>query len=80
MFKGPTCVKVGRLKWQILVDMATKQNFTIEQRATFERTLVWRTKTKRPMNLTGYSAKLQVRASASALKSMAAVSTVVQVV
>lgn len=45
--------------------MASKQNFTIEQRATFKRTLIWRSKLKRPINLTGYTARLQIRASAA---------------
>jgi hypothetical protein len=44
---------------------AAKLNLLVEQGATFSKRLVWRDKNKRPVNLTGYSAKMQVRSSAS---------------
>ena len=44
---------------------AAKLNISVEQGATFSKRLVWRDKNKRPVNLTGYTAKMQVRASAS---------------
>jgi len=34
-----------------------------EQGATFQRTLVWQDETETPINLTGYSARMQVRPS-----------------
>lgn len=40
---------------------ATKHNITIERNATFQKKLTWRTKAKRPVDLTGFSALLQVR-------------------
>lgn len=44
---------------------AAKLNLLVEQGATFSKRLVWRDKNKRPVNLTGYSAKMQVRSSAT---------------
>lgn len=43
---------------------AAKLNLTVEQGADFYKRLVWRDKNKRPVNLTGYAAKMQVRSSA----------------
>ena len=43
--------------------MAGKQNFVIEQGASFKKRLTWRNKQKRPINLTGYTAKLQARSA-----------------
>lgn len=36
-------------------------NITCEQGATFERSIVWRQRSRLPMNLTGYTARLTVR-------------------
>ena len=44
--------------------MATIQNFTIEQNATFKKRLIWKATTGKPVNLTGYTAKLQIRDTA----------------
>jgi hypothetical protein len=44
---------------------AAKLNITVEQGATFSKRLVWRDKNKRPINLSGYTAKMQIRASAT---------------
>lgn len=44
---------------------AAKLNLSVEQGATYSKRLVWRDKNKRPVNLSGYTAKMQVRASAS---------------
>ena len=44
---------------------AAKLNLTVEQGATYSKRLVWRDKNKRPVNLTGYTAKMQVRATAA---------------
>lgn len=44
---------------------AAKLNLTVEQGATYSKRLVWRDKNKRPVNLTGYTAKMQVRSSAT---------------
>lgn len=43
--------------------MAGKQNFTIEKNATFRKRLRYMSKSRRPIDLTGYTAKLQVRAT-----------------
>lgn len=42
---------------------AVKKNITIEQGATFKLVLTWKDSKSRPINLTGYSARLQVRAA-----------------
>lgn len=44
---------------------AAKLNLTVEQGADFFKRLIWRDKNKRPVNLTGYTAKMQVRSSAT---------------
>ena len=44
---------------------AGKWDFTIEQGATFNRKLTWTNKNKTPINLTGYTAKMQVRKNPS---------------
>lgn len=41
---------------------AIKHNLLIEKNATFSRVFVWRGGNKRPINTTGYDAKLQIRA------------------
>jgi uncharacterized protein involved in outer membrane biogenesis len=49
---------------------ATEYDFTgdqaIEQGATWARQFVWRDSTGTPVNLTGYTARMQLRASAAA--------------
>lgn len=44
---------------------AAKLNLSVEQGATYSKRLVWRDKNKRPVPLTGYTAKMQVRSSAT---------------
>ena len=44
---------------------AAKLNLTVEQGATFTKRLIWRDQKKRPINLTGYTAKMQIRESSS---------------
>jgi hypothetical protein len=44
---------------------AAKINLTVEQGATFIRTFVWKDGKNKPVNLTGYSAALQVRETAA---------------
>lgn len=41
--------------------LAGKLNLTIRRGATFRKRLTWRGTNKKPINLTGYTAKLQVR-------------------
>lgn len=43
--------------------LAAKLNLTIKQGATFRKRLVWRDAKKKPINLTGYTAKMQVRST-----------------
>lgn len=43
--------------------MATKLNLTPEKGAPYVKRLIWRNRAKRPIDLTGYSAVLEVRAS-----------------
>lgn len=50
--------------------MAAKQNFTIEQGATFKKRMIWRNKNGRPIDLTGYTAKMQLRTAASSSTSI----------
>lgn len=40
---------------------AAKLNLTVEQGATYTKKLVWRDKNRRPVNLTGYTARMQIR-------------------
>lgn len=40
---------------------AAQHDITIEQGATFQMSLVWKDSTAAPINLTGYSARMQVR-------------------
>ena len=54
---------------------AAKLNLTIEQGATFSKRLVWRDKNKRPVNTTGYAAKMQIRASATSAEVLFELST-----
>lgn len=44
---------------------AAKRNLQIEQFATFRKVLTWRDAKKRPINLTGWTAVLQMRSAAS---------------
>ena len=44
---------------------AGKWNFTIEQGATFVRSLNWTQKDKTPIDITGYTAKMQIRKAPS---------------
>jgi hypothetical protein len=41
--------------------MAGKLNLTIEQGTTFRRTLTWKDSVGNPVNLTGYTGKMQIR-------------------
>ena len=41
-------------------------NITCDQGATFKRTITWTNQAKTPYNLTGYTARMQVRSTASA--------------
>lgn len=54
---------------------AAKLNLTVEQGATFSKRLVWRDKNKRPVNLSGYTAKMQIRTSASSAEVLFELST-----
>ena len=47
---------------------AAKLNLTIKQGATFRKRLVWRGSNKKPINLTGYTAKMQARSVYGNLK------------
>jgi len=40
---------------------AGKYNFTIEQGTTFSRTFTWKDNSNNPINLTGYTAKLEIK-------------------
>ena len=42
---------------------AAKKKFVIEEKATFKKRLIWSNKNKRPLNLTGYTALMQIRSS-----------------
>jgi hypothetical protein len=44
---------------------AAKVNLTVEQGATFKKSFLWKDKKGRAINLTGYSALMQVRAEQS---------------
>lgn len=46
---------------------AAKKNFIIEQKATFKKRLTYRDKLRKPVNLTGFSARMQVRDAAGPL-------------
>ena len=46
---------------------AVTKNFTIEQRATFRKKMTYRDKFKKPINLTGYGARMQIRAADGSL-------------
>ena len=45
---------------------AGKYDFYIEQGATFDQEIVWRDSNNSPVNLTGYTARLQIRKSVTA--------------
>jgi hypothetical protein len=40
---------------------AAKLNLTVEQGATFSKRLVWKDKNRRPINITGWTARMQIR-------------------
>jgi hypothetical protein len=46
---------------------AAVKNLTIEQKATFCKRLTYKDKSKKPVNLTGFSAHMQVRDASGAL-------------
>ena len=46
--------------------IAGTYNMTCNQGATFKRTITWTNPNKTPINLTGYTARMQVRTSAAA--------------
>lgn len=46
---------------------AVTRNFTIEQKATFRKKLTYRDAKKKPINLTGFSARMQIRAADGSL-------------
>lgn len=54
---------------------AAKQNFTIEQRATFKRRLQYRDTRGRPIKLTGFGARMQIRSAANAAEVLLELST-----
>jgi hypothetical protein len=43
---------------------AATKNLVFEQNSTFKMRLIWMDKNRKPVNLTGYTAKLQVRSAA----------------
>lgn len=47
--------------------VAVTKNLVIEQKATFRKKMTYRDKSKRPINLTGFLARLQIRASDGSL-------------
>lgn len=55
---------------------AAKQNFTIEQGATFRKRLTWRGKNNRPVDLTGYTAVMQVRQTQASVEALLELTTV----
>ena len=54
---------------------AAKLNLTIEQGTTFAKRLTWRDKNKRPVPLTGYTARMQVRPTAASAEIITELST-----
>jgi hypothetical protein len=46
---------------------AAVKNLVVEQKATFKKRLTYRDKLKKPINLTGFGARLQIRDSAGVL-------------
>ena len=46
---------------------AATKNLTIEQKATFRKKLTYRDAKKKPINLTGFTARMQIRDSQGAL-------------
>ena len=46
---------------------AVTKNLIIEQKATFRKKMTYRDKFKKPINLTGYGARMQIRAADGAL-------------
>jgi len=41
--------------------VAAVKNLVIEQKATFKKRLVWKDKAKRPISLTGFTARMQIK-------------------
>ncbi|WKZ86359.1 hypothetical protein N5B55_05235 [Ralstonia pickettii] len=54
---------------------AAKQNFTIEQRATFKKRLQYRDTRGKPINLAGFTARMQIRSAANAAEVLLDLST-----
>ena len=54
---------------------AAKLNLTVEQGTTFTKRLTWRDKNKRPVPLTGYTARMQVRPSVTSAEVILELST-----
>lgn len=46
---------------------AVTKNLTIEQKATFRKKMTYRDKFKKPINLTGYGARMQIRGADGSL-------------
>ncbi len=49
---------------------AATRDFTIEQGATFTQRLIWKDSNRNPVNLAGYSARMQARRSATATEAL----------
>jgi hypothetical protein len=43
---------------------AAKKKFIIEEKATFRKRLIWQSRSKRAINLTGYMVRMQIRSIA----------------
>ena len=54
---------------------AAKLNLTIEQGTTFTKRLTWRDKNKRPVSLTGYTSRMQVRPTVTSAEVILELST-----
>lgn len=55
---------------------AAKLNLNIEQGTSYTKRLVWRDKNKRPVPLTGYSARMQIRPTVASTEVILELSTV----
>jgi hypothetical protein len=54
---------------------AGKLNFVIEQGATFRRDIIWKDEAGTPINLTGYTARMQIREHLSSATPLAELTT-----
>lgn len=54
---------------------AATRNFVIEQGATFKQRIVWKDSSSVPVNLTGYSARMQARRSKTATEVLVELTT-----